>query len=227
MMSEHFQEILRESACVQERKQTERGTCLVIMDLAAKVDPPHVLHHEVQVVPLLTRHVHDQRRVPLKQALIHLTHRPVKINYYYCNKTLLHHQQTVNEINLSPINNCNTISKHYYNPTVGQGQFYFTGFPGEEFDLELKESCVQHKNEIKNILGTCRTVLLQISCAIKALYPVDGDVSAVMDAVEWGDERLSFQNAPRQLGPIQHKSIILQEVENRGSFLQAGLQSVG
>lgn len=45
---------------------------LVIVDLAAKVHPAHVLHKDIQSVPLLSCDIGHQFSVSLQQALVNL-----------------------------------------------------------------------------------------------------------------------------------------------------------
>lgn len=47
-------------------------SCLVVIDLAAEVHPPHVLYEDVQSVPLLSSDVRHKHSVSLQQALENL-----------------------------------------------------------------------------------------------------------------------------------------------------------
>lgn len=46
--------------------------CLVVIDLAAKVNPAHVLNEDIQSVPLLSSDVHHQRSVSHQQTPVNL-----------------------------------------------------------------------------------------------------------------------------------------------------------
>lgn len=70
-------------------------SCLIVIDLAAKVHPAHVLNEDVQSVPLLSSDVHHQHSVSLQQTLENLftrTHTSwvrIGISTRFCKQSLV------------------------------------------------------------------------------------------------------------------------------------------
>ena len=61
-------------------------SCLVVINLAAKVHPAHVLHEDVHSVPLPSADVRHKRSVSLQQALKNLSTRKATLLILFLNK---------------------------------------------------------------------------------------------------------------------------------------------